>query len=198
LSQFVAIRHSTDEFYIGDFLNIGHVIYSTEGISMTISKPIKYLALTLTAIAMLFGLAACKTGHHQHGARMGMFFDMIAYKLDFSDEQEEILEQIKSEFKTIKKQTAGERKERAQALITLIEAEQLDTEQVSLMMEQRYQRMKEHSPKIMELVSQLHSMLTEEQKEKIIRFINKRQDKSMLLSANSNVPSDVTNTSFKL
>ena len=154
---------------------------------MTISK---YLALTLTAMALVFGLTACKTGHHRHEAHMGKFFDMIAYKLDFTDEQEVILDQIKSEVKTIKKQTAGQRKERARDLIALIEAEQLDTEQLGLMLEQHHQRMKEHSPKVMELVSQLHSTLTEEQKQKIIRFINKRHDKRMLLSANSTMTSE--------
>ena len=61
--------------------------------------PTVQLATVLFAIT---GLTACKDGHRDKDKHMGMFFDYMAYKLDFTPEQELILDRIQTQVKTIK------------------------------------------------------------------------------------------------
>lgn len=133
----------------------------------------------VTFIIILFaitGLTACKDGARDKDKHMGMFFDYMAYKLDFTPEQERILDRIQTQVKTIKAESREQRAASKQAFVALIEADELDTDQLQSMMDNHQQRMEQHAPKIMPLLAELHATLTPEQKSKIIERLNKHEE----------------------
>ena len=124
-------------------------------------------------IALALGLLAACSGHHGGENRADMMFDMIAYKLDFNDEQEALLDQIKAEVKLIREETRSQRDSQREEFIILFKADQLDVEQLHSLMDSHGQQREELAPRVMPLVVELHASLSEEQKDKVIQYMEK-------------------------
>ncbi len=133
-----------------------------------ITKSLKWIA-----IALVVGIVAACAGHRDGEKRADRMMDMIAYKLDFTDEQEALLGQVKDEVKLIREETTDQRHRQREELLTLFQADQLDVEQLRSLMEGHRQQKEEYIPRVMPLVVQLHASLSTEQKDKVVQYTSK-------------------------
>lgn len=133
----------------------------------------KSRSLKLIAATVVLGLLAACSGHHGGEHRGGMMFDMIAYKLDFSDEQEALLGQIRSEVQLIRSETQSQRDGQRAEFITLFKAPRLDLDKLNSMMDNHKQHREEFAPRVMPLVVELHASLTDAQKDKVLGYMEK-------------------------
>ena len=78
----------------------------------------KSTSLKLIISLLVVGLLSACSGHRTGEHRADIMFDIIAYKLDFNDEQEALLTQIKSEIKAIREQTQDQRDKQRQEFVT--------------------------------------------------------------------------------
>lgn len=141
------------------------------------STAINQSAKWLAALLIVGALAAC-SGHRGSEFRMEKMFDFVAYKLDFTDQQELMLDDIQREITLIREQSSELRKQQHDQMIALFQADELDVVAIEQLIHQRHNTMKEHMPRVMPLVKQLHATLSLEQKQKVVEFVNRHhQDK---------------------
>lgn len=127
--------------------------------------------IQLAIVVLLSGLflTACK-GHHE--GRGSMMFDIAAYKLDLDDAQEEKLFAIRDEVQRLRKEARKEKRNHLEQSKALILADSLDQAQVLALFEQHQNTMSEVAPGIIAKVSEFHSTLTLEQKEKVVEMLD--------------------------
>ncbi len=127
-------------------------------------------------VAMLMGgiLSAC-SGYQERGPlrHLDRGFDYVAYKLDFTDEQELILDRIQSQTETILQETREQRNDEREQFIALIGARDLDVDQLNALMAKRHDRYDVFSDQLMPMVVELHATLSADQKEEIIERLNR-------------------------
>lgn len=126
-------------------------------------------------IAVLLGslsLAGCfhGKGHHRGGE---MMFEYAAWKLDLSEEQQALLEDVRTEMKKIREQNHEQRQQGKAELIGLIEADTLDTSAAMNLFNKRQAIIATHAPQVLDKIAAFHATLTPEQKEIIIEKLNK-------------------------
>lgn len=128
----------------------------------------RWIALFTIALGSI-GLAGCfPGGGHHKGEAM---FEMIAWKLDFNDEQQAKLEDIKAEMKRIRGEMKSQRESDKASLITLIQNETFDTTAAAQLVAQKQIAITQYTPSVLEKIAALHATLTPEQKAKIIARI---------------------------
>jgi uncharacterized membrane protein len=140
-------------------------------ITRALNRPMKFIAVIL----LISALAACQ-GHHRSEHNMGMMFDFIAYKLDFTEQQQTILADIQKQVNQIKEETKTHRQQQHEQMIAMFEAPRLDIERLEQLMNQRHDQMKVYAPRVLPLVEQLHATLSPEQKQDVLEFVSKRID----------------------
>ena len=119
-------------------------------------------------------LAACQP--HQ-GRHSGMMFDLVAYKLDLSEVQEEKLFAIKDEMKRLSREAMQEKQNHKQTLVDMINSDTLDQQQVLDMFQQHQEKIMAAAPSVIEKVAEFHASLTPDQKAKIVKKIESHESK---------------------
>jgi len=125
------------------------------------------------AVAGCLLLVACGM-HYSMDDRMEKMFGMVAYKLDFTEEQRAILDEIQLTVKQVREQSMPQRKKRHEEMLSIFNAEELDVARLQEMMQERRESMSQMMPTVMPLAKQLHGTLTEEQKEKAVKIVSRR------------------------
>ncbi len=128
--------------------------------------------IQLVVVVLLSGLflTACKGHNEGHG---GMMFDMAAYKLDLTEAQEEKWFAIRDELKQLRKEAREEKQNHLDKAKALIMADSLDQVEVLNQFEQHQGRMLSAAPSVIEKISEFHATLTVEQKEKVIKLLDR-------------------------
>ncbi|MBL4703453.1 MAG: periplasmic heavy metal sensor [Flavobacteriales bacterium] len=128
----------------------------------------KKVALLLAVIITGGLLTACKP---HHGGPGGMMFDIMAYKLDLSDSQEEKLFAIGDEMKRIHEEHQADREVLKRTLIELVNDDEIDQQQVMGLLQEHQDRMTSAAPGVLEKIVDFHATLNSEQKAKIVEKI---------------------------
>ena len=129
--------------------------------------------LWLTIIMLFFSsfaLAGCFHDKHHRGG--DMMFEYLSWKLDLNEQQQTMLDDIKSEMRKIHEQTKTEKQQDKASAVALIEAETLDTNAVMTLINKKQNTINTHAPGIVEKLAALHATLTPEQKAIIVDKIN--------------------------
>ncbi len=130
--------------------------------------------ILLSTLFIILGLAACK---HDPEERMEYFAEKVSDKLEFTEQQNEIWNQIVEDVLTLRQGAVGERESKMDMLVAQIESEQLDEAQFYMALEQHQQKMTEAFQTILPQLNSLHSTLSPEQKEKLLTFIEKHKER---------------------
>ena len=117
--------------------------------------------------------AGCKHHHGKHGSFM---FDMIAYKLDMTDEQEVKWYAVRDEITRLRDEAKQERYEQMQTLIDMVNADTLDQQQALALVEQHREKMAAAAPSVIAKLADFHATLSGEQKAKIVKKISSHRD----------------------
>ena len=132
---------------------------------------LKYCSLFVLGLLVLLGVSAC--GHKGGGYHTDMMYNMVAYKLDFNDEQEAKLAQIRQQMELIREETHQQRLAKRDEMIAIIESDQLDTARLMQLVQERKDAMSEYAPRLLPLLEELHASLSPEQKEKMVDFMSR-------------------------
>jgi len=130
----------------------------------------------LAAFVAAVGMAGC--GHrcrHKHdpAERAAWVTKKIASKLDLNDAQKAKLEIVKEEILAQREKARQEREEEFRTVITQVRSERLDTGKLKALITRRHQRMEEAAPSVLQKIADFHASLTEIQREKAAKEIEK-------------------------
>ena len=161
--------------YFEDYLQLLGGYHRKELLMKNVSLSRKIQLVVVMLLSGLF-LTACKGHNEGHG---GMMFDVAAYKLDLTEAQEETWFAIRDELKQLRKEARKEKQGYVDQATSLIMADSLDQAEVLHQFEQHQGRMLAAAPSVIEKISAFHATLTTEQKETVVkmldRFSNKRK-----------------------
>lgn len=132
----------------------------------------KRIILALSLIPLIGVLASCG-GHRGMGHHDGRVFDYVAYKLDFNEEQEALLDQLRVQTELVRDEFKDQRQAQRRKLADLIAAETLDVDAIKALMEEHQQQFNVITPRLTPSVVALHASLNEKQKEKIAKYMEK-------------------------
>ena len=125
-------------------------------------------------IAIILGSLSLAGCFHDRPHKGGdMMFDYLSWKLDLNEEQQGLLEEIRTEMDTIREQTREQRAEDKATAIALIKADTLDTTAAMALLNKKQDTINTHAPSVLEKVAALHATLSAEQKNIIIEKLNK-------------------------
>ena len=130
---------------------------------------VRKLQFVFVFILGAFVLTAC-SGHH--GDRGGMMFELVSYKLDLTEVQEEKLFAIREEMVRLRKEVKVERKQQLDDVKLLILADVLDQDAVQKRFEMHHDRLRELAPSMIALIAEFHATLTPEQKNKVVGVLD--------------------------
>lgn len=131
----------------------------------------KIVALLLVSS---FIFTACNRGAEGKAEKV---VKVINHKLDLNDKQEAKLNKIKDEVLAIYKERKAQRGDKFSKLKGLVMAESLDETLVKEMVKERHDNHKKDFPKVFVLVKDFHASLNKEQKEGLVRLIEKFEKK---------------------
>lgn len=138
---------------------------------------IRFRWFVLVAVLAL-SLGACNwhhsnaTAHHEKMIEKGV--SLVSYKLDFDQQQKEILNELAAEVMLIRAETKAQYKGREADFSALLNADTLDTAKLDSLLDDHRQQFDLFFPRILPHVEKLHTTLTQKQKEKIDRGMQKR------------------------
>ena len=134
------------------------------------------LGLIAAAIGAL-GVAGCGRHGCRHGhdpaQRAEWIAKKIAKELDLNDAQKAKLELVKQEFLAQHEKRKPEREEAFQTVLAQVRSKQLDTAKIQALIERRHKHMEEAAPSVLKKIADFHASLTDEQKEKAARKLEK-------------------------
>lgn len=113
------------------------------------------------------GLTACKS--HSPEARVDKISEKIASKLDFSNQQKDLLKEITSEIKADIATEKSYKLSMKDEIQKMILAPELDQEKVRSLIKARQERMNSKVDKYLQKVAALHRTLSAEQRNEIIK-----------------------------
>ena len=152
------------------------VMQKLQGIKLSLSR-IRFRWLLLLG-AIVLSLGACHWHHDNASAHHGKMLEkgtsLIAYKLDFDSEQKKILQAMTSEIVSIREQKKSEHAVREAKITALLRADELDMQVLEQMISTHRQQFDEFIPQLLPHIQQLHSTLSEDQKDKIEHHMKKR------------------------
>jgi len=103
--------------------------------------------------------------------KAGLMFDLVAYKLDLSDEQEVKWFAVRDEIKRLRDEARIEKQAHRQTLIDLVESDEMDQDQVFALFQLHQQKMAAVAPGVIEKLAEFHQTLNPDQKAKIVHKI---------------------------
>ncbi|OUS26720.1 hypothetical protein A9Q99_15960 [Gammaproteobacteria bacterium 45_16_T64] len=127
------------------------------------------LHIVLMVLLTGFFLSACKGNHEGRG---GMMFDLVAYKLDLTGEQEEKWFAIRDELKLMKANARQEKQAHIEEAKIMLMADSLDQTAVLAKLTQHQEVLRQTAPGIVQKVVEFHATLTQEQKEKVVDMMD--------------------------
>lgn len=130
--------------------------------------------MILAIVAGSLSLSGCFNDkpHHKGGE---MMFEYIAWKLDLSDEQQALLDDVRQEMKMIREQHREQRAQDKDTVIALINADTLDTATAMTLLQKKQAMIAANAPSVLEKLAAFHATLTPEQKATIIEKLNKME-----------------------
>jgi hypothetical protein len=131
-------------------------------------------------ILSLLGLVLSTAGCHRPKSpeeKAEFVVDILSSKLDFSDEQEQMAMEIGKDLIDEHKQMHGEREAHKKELIDMVKADQLDQEKIVQKINEKLDRIKQRAPVYVARVAELHKTLSQEQKDKLVKLIEKKHKK---------------------
>jgi len=135
------------------------------------------ITVTLAALFLVFGLAACKHGHCPGGFDefdLAAVTERIAARLDLTEVQKADLEQIAGEIADKAKAMHADRESRLQDLADMVRQEVIDRDIVDRKIDQKLLKIKEMADFVSERLIAFHETLTPKQREKIAERIEER------------------------
>lgn len=119
------------------------------------------------------GLITACGGDHHKGHHVSKW---IAFKLDFDDQQKQLLSEIETEFRQVHATHNEQRSQNLAELSELIQQESLDTAKVTDLVNKFQEQRADHVTLMLPKVAELHAGLSPKQKEKILKRIAKWGD----------------------
>lgn len=135
----------------------------------SVKKATKWLGVIVLGGLLLTG---CK---HQ-AQRSGFIFDMVAYKLDMTDEQEVKWYAVRDEMKRLRDEAKQDKQTHINTLIGMINDDSLDQQQALNLVLQHQEKVATAAPSVIAKLAEFHLTLTPEQKEKIVDKIESHLD----------------------
>ena len=138
------------------------------------SKKTILITVTLSALFLVFGLAACKRGCHPGGFDefdLAAVTDRISARLDLTEAQKADLEQIAGEIADKAKAMHADRESRLHGLADMVRQEAIDRDIVDQKIDEKILQLKEMADFVSERLIAFHATLTPEQREKIAERI---------------------------
>ena len=111
-------------------------------------------------------------GHHSKMIEKGM--SVVSYKLNFDQQQKQLLAELTSEIKLIRDEASIMHRHREAELLKLLNDETLDTEAIKKMLHEHRANFDLFYPRVMPSLEKLHASLTDAQKEKIEKGVRGR------------------------
>jgi Spy/CpxP family protein refolding chaperone len=109
--------------------------------------------------------------------RANKMVKIISYKLDLNDGQKQKLSQLKDSIMEAKKRRAPEKKVMHDEMKKLVRAKTIDEAAVKDLVMQKEKMIAEEFPAIFIKLQAFHSSLSDEQKEKVVQFMDKIHSK---------------------
>jgi Spy/CpxP family protein refolding chaperone len=135
------------------------------------------IVITLCALFLIGGIAACKHGHHPGGFDefdLAAATDRIASRLDLTESQTADLKQIAGEIAEKAKAMHADHENRHQELANLIRQDAIAREVVDGLITDKMERLREMADFAAERLIAFHATLTPEQRETIATHIENR------------------------
>ena len=128
--------------------------------------------MVLALVAASLSLTGCfnDKSHHKGGE---MMFEYIAWKLDLSDEQQVLLDEVRQEMKKIHQQHREQRAQDKDTVIALINADTLDTTTAMTLLQKKQAMIAANAPAVLDKIAAFHATLTPQQKAIVIEKLNK-------------------------
>jgi periplasmic protein CpxP/Spy len=136
----------------------------------------KLITLSVIAVGMLASGAlfwGCRHGHGSPEKKAEWIVSKISSELDLTDEQKLELNRIKDEALEKYREHREERKTVHARIVNLITSDTLDVDEVNKIFDEREKKQKEMRPFIIEKIVEFHRILKPEQKEKLVRKLEK-------------------------
>jgi Spy/CpxP family protein refolding chaperone len=137
----------------------------------------RMIVITLCALFLIGGVAACKHGHHPGGFDefdLAAATDRIASRLDLTESQAAGLKQIAGEIAEKAKAMHADHASRHQDLANLIRQDAIDQNTVDGLITDKMERLREMADFAAERLIAFHATLTPEQRETIATHIENR------------------------
>ena len=128
----------------------------------------------LASVAVLVSLTGCYSSPEKRAERAVGY---ISNKLDLNDQQEDMLTGIKDKFMAARQEMRSERKNHHQMLTNLVRSDEMSADELMSMYEDHKQSIEQQLPLFVDDIIAFHKTLNTEQKETIIKFMDKRFDK---------------------
>ncbi|WP_319408081.1 Spy/CpxP family protein refolding chaperone [uncultured Desulfosarcina sp.] len=132
------------------------------------------IVITLCALFLIGGVAACKHGHHPGGFDefdLAAATDRIASRLDLTETQTADLKQIAREIAEKARAMHADHESQHQELADLVRREAIDREEVDQLIDEKMAKIREMADYTAERLIAFHQDLTPEQREKIAAHI---------------------------
>lgn len=140
-------------------------------------KRTRLIVITLSALFLMGGVAACRHGHHRGGFDefdMAAATDRIASRLDLTESQKADLERIAGEFAEKARAMHAEHENRHRELADLIRQDVIDSDVVDMMITEKMATVREMADFAAQRLITFHATLTPEQRERIAARIESR------------------------
>lgn len=153
------------------FITIGAVINSIEEKAMNLRKIFIPFAIIASLGALV--LTGCGRHHHDPEEKAEWVFHKISKKLDLTDEQKVKLDAVKAEIMQHHKNHRAEKKQMMNTLITEIQKPEIDQAVILDMVSKHKSHVDEVAPGVIAKFSEFHASLSTEQKQKLVKKIEK-------------------------
>lgn len=128
----------------------------------------------VSAVMIMLTLAACRHGGEE---KIDYMADRVSKKLEFTEQQQVMWQQLTQELKQIRAEMAGEHGNTKDLLLAELQSDFIDEARVNALFDQHQQAMSAAMQTLLPQITQLHASLSAEQKDILSSYLEKRRDR---------------------
>lgn len=138
-------------------------------------KTLRNISIIALAGTLLLGLTGCFK--HSPEEKAEWITDRVASKLELDETQKGKLVALKDEIMKARKDLQADRESSFDEVRTMVKSDVMNKDSIKALFDQKHQKMEQHADPVLDKLIDFHASLTVEQKQQIVEFMDKHQER---------------------